>query len=682
MKFKLLLIPICLLFCPNSYGQEQKKDSLAKRIAQQKHRSIEEKRDTAYINLLNRYVVANFYISNDTIKFYSEESLKLSKSIHYTRGEVEALINLAFYESELGNYTEAISIAQKSLAKALNSNNLEQTLMCYCNIATFYEYSGDIKNSVEFSLKGISLGEHNGHKSKDAKLYLSLLYENLGITYGMQREYKKALEFLYKAQKINIETKNTLSEGQTLSNIASFQLKTREFEKGLKNIDKSIPIFKELGYDDWLAYALKVKGQLYVEMNKYEPALDIFMQSLSLYEKVEDKREKISLLNGIARTYSGMQEYDLAKLYAEEALVIAKELNSFEDIKECSQTLSVIYKKTKDFEKALQYHEQFKKYNDSIFNHENTKSIAAHEAQMDFIEKENELILKNEKELNKQELFIYLSTGGVLILLTVLFFTQRSRKLERKLNGLLANKNYDLKKREQELQELNETKNKFFSIIAHDLRAPIASLNSLIDLLKDNQISPNDFMQFAPKLSEQVKSISFTLNNLLVWGQAQMKGAISRPSKVDIKHEVAETMLLLKELAHKKNIDIYNKVPDKAFAYVDRDQVQLIFRNLVNNAIKFTAESGFIEIIGTELKNHWQIEIKDSGIGIAQEVIDNILSDKTHFSSTYGTHNEKGTGLGLNLCKEMIKKNHGELWIVSKINEGTSFFFTLPKMEG
>lgn len=679
MKYRPLLISLCLFISTHSFCQERKMDSLRDKIAVLNELPPQKKKDTSYINLLNRYVLSNYYVNNDTIKHYADISLKLSQAIKYEYGEIESLINLGFYESEIGNYKKGIEYAQKGLEKALVFNDLKIILICYSNLATFYEYAGDIKNSVESSLKGISIAEIKTKKTKDELLYLSLLYENIGLTYGLQREYIKALEFLHKAQEINIKVDSKLSQAQTLSNIASFQLLTNEFEKGIENIDKSIPTFIELDYKDWLAYALKVKGQLFVQVNKYEEALDIFMESLSLYETVEDKREKISLLNSIANTYCEMQEYDLAKMYAEEGLVSAKELNSFEDIKECSQTLSLVHKKMLDYKTALEYHEQFKNYNDSIFNHKNTKSVAAHEAQMSFISMENKLRLENQKQHNKQRLFMYLSTGGVLILLTVLFFTQRSRKVERKLNGLLANKNHDLKKRELELQELNETKNKFFSIIAHDLRAPIGSLNSLIDLLKDNQISPKDFMQFAPKLSEQVKSISFTLNNLLVWGQAQMKGTISRPSLINLQLIANNSILLLKELANKKNIVITNNIPYSAKAFIDEDQINLVFRNLISNAIKFTPQDGKIMIFAKENSGFWEVEIRDNGVGISQEIIDVILSKKTQFGTTYGTENEKGTGLGLNLCKEMIKKNKGTMWIESKVNIGTSFFFKLPK---
>ncbi|QLE02306.1 tetratricopeptide repeat-containing sensor histidine kinase [Galbibacter sp. BG1] len=679
MNLRLIIFFLFFLITVSGHCQRKQLDSLSQAVKAYNQLPSEKQKDTSYINLINKYVLANYYVSNDTVSHYANKSLKLSREIKYIKGEIESLINLGFYESESGNYDKGISYIEKAFSHAKRINSFKHMLLCYSNFATIYDYAGNIKKSVESSLKAIRLAEDRPNKTRDELLYLSLVYENLGLTYGMQREYDKALDFLIKAKEINEKTDSKLAQAQTLSNIASFQLKVNEFEKGMENVEKSIPMFIELGYKDWLAFAYKVKGELFVEMNEYEKALDIFMQSLLIYEKVEDKREKTSLLNDIAKTYCGMQEFDLAKSYADDAMELAKELNSFEDIKECSKTLYLIAKKTLDYENALVFHELFKNYNDSIFNHENTKSVAAHEAQMSFIAMENQLKLDSHKQLSKQRLFIYLSTGGVIILLTILFFTQRSRKVERKLNGLLANKNHDLKKREQELQELNETKNKFFSIIAHDLRAPIGSLNSLIDLLKDNQISAKDFMQFAPKLSEQVKSISFTLNNLLVWGQAQMKGANSRPSKIDLQLICADTINLLKELASKKKILIKNIIPDKAIVFADHDHVNLVFRNIINNAIKFTPETGLIEIYGTELEKHWKVEIRDSGIGMSQKAIDTILSDKTQFDSTYGTNNEKGTGLGLNLCKEMIKKNHGKLWIKSEIGKGTSFFFTLPK---
>src|SRR5690606_36519122 len=141
----------------------------------------------------------------------------------------------------LGLQANAINIAKQALKKAEQIQSLYYLLICYSNISTFYEYSGDIQNSVEYSLSAIYLAKQKEDKTDAEISYLSLIYENLGITYGLQREYKKALEFIDKAQEINIQTNNIVAQAETMSNMANFQLKTKEFEKGLKNKKNTIP---------------------------------------------------------------------------------------------------------------------------------------------------------------------------------------------------------------------------------------------------------------------------------------------------------------------------------------------------------------------------------------------------------------------------------------------------------
>src|SRR5690606_13016746 len=168
-------------------------------------------------------------------------------------------------------------------------------------------------------------------------------------------------------------------------------------------------------------------------------------------------------------------------------------------------------------------------------------------------------------------------------------------------------------------------------------------------------------------------------NNLLICGQAQMKGAKSKPEPCDIGKLAQQNVQLLSEQAQKKQIIIQQRIAPKSVVYVDREQINLVFRNIINNAIKFTENNGRIYIQAKEIANQYQIEISDNGVGMDPEFINDLTSDKTTFNTTYGTQNEKGTGLGLNLCKEMIVKNKGKLWIKSELGKGSTFYFTLPK---
>ena len=159
-----------------------------------------------------------------------------------------------------------------------------------------------------------------------------------------------------------------------------------------------------------------------------------------------------------------------------------------------------------------------------------------------------------------------------------------------------------------------------------------------------------------------------------------MKGAITQPSMVCIENIVNENMNLLSEIADKKSIKMVNEITDNIMAWTDADQVDIIIRNLMSNALKFTPKHGVITISANEKNKHWEISVKDNGVGIAKEIQDKIFAKNANIT-TYGTDNEKGTGLGLSLCKEMVENNQGTIWVESILKKGTCFFFTVPKMD-
>ena len=160
-----------------------------------------------------------------------------------------------------------------------------------------------------------------------------------------------------------------------------------------------------------------------------------------------------------------------------------------------------------------------------------------------------------------------------------------------------------------------------------------------------------------------------------------MKGARNNPDKHNLYSLANQSIDLLLHQAQQKNIAIRNEIPKDAIIYSDADQITIVFRNLISNAIKFTEQGGAIIIYAEEMEGIWQVEVKDNGIGMDEKTIERILSQGSYMESTYGTANEKGTGIGLSLCKEMITKGGGDFDIKSAIGVGSSFFFTLEKYE-
>ena len=209
-----------------------------------------------------------------------------------------------------------------------------------------------------------------------------------------------------------------------------------------------------------------------------------------------------------------------------------------------------------------------------------------------------------------------------------------------------------------------------FSIIGHDLRGPIGALQSLLKLFTDGEITKDEFLSFIPKLKTDVENISFTLNNLLSWGQNQLNGVVTKPKRVSLDKIVINNVQLLSELANSKSIKIINQLPEDTHIWADQNQIDIVVRNLLSNAIKFTPDNGLITIEAEEKEQTWLVSVKDTGIGMIKEIQNKIFQDSSNIT-TYGTNNEKGTGLGLSLCKEMILKNKGEIWVESVPRKGT-----------
>ena len=189
----------------------------------------------------------------------------------------------------------------------------------------------------------------------------------------------------------------------------------------------------------------------------------------------------------------------------------------------------------------------------------------------------------------------------------------------------------------------------------------------------------DEFHGFVPKLKADVDHILFTLNNLLSWGYAQMNGSTTRPKVVSINKLVENSMNLLSELAANKGIEIKNELTEKPMGFFDENHIDVVIRNLISNAIKFTPEKGTITIKAVEEKKFWKIQVSDTGIGIDRRTQRKLFQENSNVT-TYGTNNEKGTGLGLSLCKEMVERNKGKIWVESLPENGSSFYFTIPKV--
>ncbi len=226
-----------------------------------------------------------------------------------------------------------------------------------------------------------------------------------------------------------------------------------------------------------------------------------------------------------------------------------------------------------------------------------------------------------------------------------------------------------------ELQAINSSKDKLFSIIAHDLRSPIASIKGVLQLLDNEQLSKEEFLELSKYLKNNVDSVHGMLENLLQWSLSQMKGIEPSLIQFDMNLVINETIDFFEEVANQKQIDLKTNINQGLFAYADQHQIQIVLQNLINNAIKFTHKCGCVAVSGGIRDNFVVLKITDSGTGIEQEDLPTIF---TKPKLKRGTAGEKGTGLGLILCKDLIEQNGGKIAVLSEPEKGTTFEILLP----
>ena len=670
-------MPLFLILAINSNlisAKTSKRDSINNEIKEYRISPNFNSKDTLYINNVIELASHQRFHNLDSLLLLSQESLHLSKMASFVPGEIRSYHAIGGYYSDKGKTDQAISYYKKAYNLSKEHHNKILIVTTLNELAKEYGYKGDYKQSIKKFLETLELAEEFNFKK-----LLSIANENVAHLYLEQNDFEHAMVFFKKSKAINEEIGNPVYLAETMSNMASTYAELNELDYAMFNINSSIPIFEKRKILDWLAYCYEIKGKIYLKKEKNTWALYWYKQSELLHEKLDDDRGKIDLLNGMTKAYMNLKKDSIAEAYALKAFELSNKMGLRSGIKDSSFHLFKINKNKKDFETSLWYHEIYQKTTESLNVAVNEKALNLLKAEMEYSQEKRQLIIENDKALAKQKVYIYVFVILIIIFGIILIIIHRNEQAQKKLNLELRSKKSALEEKQAYLNELNQTKNKLFSIIGHDLRGPIGAFQGLLKLFKEGEMTKDEFLNFMPKLKVDIDTLSFTLNNLLSWGQSQMNGSITRPSVTQLDCIVEENMALLSEIAESKSITLINKVEANCKIWSDPDQVDIIIRNLLSNALKFTPNEGQI-IIGATLKHKTcEIFVKDNGTGMSEETMVKIFQkDSNH--TTYGTNDEKGTGLGLSLCKEMVEKNNGTIWVNSQLGKGSSFYFTIPRV--
>ena len=234
----------------------------------------------------------------------------------------------------------------------------------------------------------------------------------------------------------------------------------------------------------------------------------------------------------------------------------------------------------------------------------------------------------------------------------------------------------ELKSKAADLEQMNETKNKLFSIISHDLRTPIASLQSYLEILSQVDYEKENWQEIKGDLMELTQSTDTMLSNILMWAKSQMEGITIHKSLINLEESLKPVIKVFQSVAQMKQINLNYSVDSSIKVMADKDMLELVIRNILSNAIKFTRHGGTINLVVNSDYPNYIIKISDNGVGMTEKIKNSIFSLKAE--SSYGTNNERGIGLGLSLSKEFTELQGGKLWFESEVGKGSIFYMAIP----
>ena len=675
----------------------------------------------AYLNLSESYL----YVTPVKTVEYAELALQLVAGTEWKDRICHANLLIGTGLISGGEFVEGEKYASKALDQARRLNNARFISIGLSALSAFYMNTGDYEKALELLEETREQATKAGLPDWDAraKFNIGSILTNRGDRAGGLRYMTDALHYFESAG-------DNIIASRIMNNIAVNYHAWRDYDLALEYYRKTLQTYELNGDILGKVVVLNNIGEIYKDKAQYDMAVQYYSQIFDLAEKHEVSDFYLAIGRvGLAETYLKTGNDQLARQFAQQSLDVFEQGNMQEGeinanliltelemndgnlqaanrlVDEClNQSTSIGLKeltkkgyllKSKILEKRNQYYESlvnYKKYveiTDSLNEEKQMHQLALHRAEMDISEKENEIdLLQKDNEIKDLQLVKQKHQSRTMIitialLVVVVALSLSYNKARKKANDLLHEKNNQILEQHEELIRVNQTKDKFLSIIGHDLRNPIGAFKDVVSQLAEFPEMFTDELrkQILTELRDEAENTYFLLDNLLLWAKTQKNSIQFKPEKLKLNLVVKNNIILNTRLAERKNIKLNLNIEPDILVYADHNMVDLIIRNLLSNAIKFTPENGIVRLMVQEVEGgKYEVQVKDTGVGIDEKDLPRIFDENDHLS-TYGTGNEKGSGLGLILCREFVEMNGGTIRVESKPGKGSTFSFTLNKYQ-
>lgn len=577
----------------------------------------------------------------------------------------------------------AIDYYQKALVLSKKGDYIQLT----GNILNKVGYANYILGNYDLALTYyVEALEIHQQLKNDIGIAMSL--NNISMIYETQKNLQQALQYQWRSIVHAIRSNDLTRLTSNYFNLSIIHDGLKDYDSALFYLERSLHLSNETENHHLYSMALNRRGEVYLHVGKYEEAAMSYKQVLDS-KNYQNSWENCFAYAGLAKVNQRLGHYDKSIEYGLISLAIARQMNSKWEIAQDAHILYESYKAKNDFVKALEMHEFYKQYSDSLFSETKEKEI-------NFLHlKQNELErarLAKENELNKviiKQSYIWIVFFAIIgIILTIwgviLYRNNRHKQILNKRltikNQNIADRNEKIEKQNVSLNELNETKNQLLSIIGHDMRGPINNIKAILEIIKEGGLDEVEQKRIFNDLYKTIENVSGTMNNMLAWASRQLNGIQIHPTQVSLCEVVNSLMDFFSQSANEKRIEMIHNRNESVHVWFDVDHLKTILRNILSNAIKFTNRNGRITVTYQVDHGFAKLVVADTGIGIDAKDIKDVFRFSGR-SKSLGTDNERGTGIGLMLSKEFIERNGGQIEVSSKLGMGSEFTLYLPIIE-
>ncbi|QQS50027.1 MAG: tetratricopeptide repeat-containing sensor histidine kinase [Bacteroidota bacterium] len=629
--------------------------------------------EIAQISLVIGEIVYNRGQYQLALKYFLEANT-IGLQYRYPELESKAKNLIGKYYHTVGNFNEALDYYEGALKIAKKIHDTVQMISLYNNIGNHFTDNGEMMNGLHYCLKAYSIQQ----ESIIDQASFSTTCNHLGNIYAALNDFENSMYYHHKALNTRRILQYDEGVGKSYLNLSKMHYQQNQFDSSEYYVREALILFNKVGYAKGTIKGLLHIGLLQQKKGLLNEAEDSWIKSKSLSENIGYTKGILQAQLNLAGLYKQKKEYSRAVENYHSCLEKAKEHKSNQVIRDCYLGLQVCYEYLGDYKQSNDAGLKYIQLSDTLLQEVYNQQIASLKATMENEKqlKQNEL-LRAENQVKtlqiKQKNLVILLFLMCFLLMTVLAmvsFSRYSKKHE--ANKMLTALN-------QELKMVNREKDKFFSIIAHELRNPLWWVKNITETLSGSfdKMTHAELSESLRSLDESARNTFLLMDNLLNWTRTKMDMIPFHPQNIDINNLVRQNVLLFQSPLKQKKIGFHFELCDSAPVFVDINLMNTALRNVFSNALKFTPNHGSIVISIRHEGNFVVLDIQDSGVGIDAQVVSALFDDDKLYS-TLGLMQEKGSGIGLKLCKEFVEKNKGTIQINSKIHKGTRVIISLP----